>query len=90
MLDKSEQNRDDHFAFQNNNSLGKAAVVNREDRLAPSIQKIILLKPIFSSIVLFCCFFSDSEGSKRTANEDREESDYNAEGIFAFRDIQIL
>ncbi|CAH3157895.1 unnamed protein product, partial [Porites lobata] len=27
---------------------------------------------------------ADSDGSKRTANEDREESDYNAEGDVAF------
>ena len=40
--------------------------------------------PFFCLFVLFfVVVFSDSDGSKRTANEDREESDYNAEGIFA-------
>lgn len=85
MLDKSEQNCHDHFAFQNNKSLLKAAVVNGGSACSVNSENHTLKAnlSVYCFVLFFVVVFSDSDGSKRTTNEDREESDYNAEGIFA-------
>ena len=85
MLDKSEQNCHDHFAFQNNKSFLKAAVVNEGSACSVNSENHTLKAnlSVYCFVLFFVVVFSDSDGSKRTANEDREESDYNAEGIFA-------